>query len=125
VLLASFLAATLVPFSSEAVRFGYLHLYPQHEIVAVMFATLGNTMGGMTTYAIGRWMQRHTKKQVSQKALHLLRTYGSVVTVISWLPPIGDAICLAAGWLRVNWPAALAFMALGRLARYVAIAYIS
>ena len=54
VLAASFLAATIVPLSSEAVLFGYLKLHPDHAALAVALATLGNTAGGMTTYLIGR-----------------------------------------------------------------------
>ena len=45
--------------------------------------------------------------------------------IFAFLPLVGDALCLAAGWLRVNWPAALAFMAVGRLARYLLVAYAS
>ena len=44
---------------------------------------------------------------------------------LAWLPFVGDALCAAAGWLRVNWLAALGCMALGRLARYLAIAALS
>jgi membrane protein YqaA with SNARE-associated domain len=42
--------------------------------------------------------------------------------VLAWLPLVGDALCLAAGWLRVHWVAALAFMAAGRLLRYLLVA---
>jgi membrane protein YqaA with SNARE-associated domain len=51
-----------------------------------------------------------------------LMTYGSPVTLLAWLPIFGDALCLAAGWLRVNWLAALAFMGIGRCVRYLVIA---
>ena len=54
VFVASFLAATVVPLSSEAVLFGYLKLHPGNAALAVALATLGNTAGGMTTYLIGR-----------------------------------------------------------------------
>jgi membrane protein YqaA with SNARE-associated domain len=41
---------------------------------------------------------------------------------LGWLPLVGDALCVAAGWLRIRWAAALGFMAAGRLARYLAVA---
>jgi membrane protein YqaA with SNARE-associated domain len=119
VLAASFIAATLVPLSSEAVLFGYLKLHPEHAALAVALATLGNTAGGMTTYLIGRLVP---EKKPDTKALAWLHRYGAPVTLFAWLPIVGDALCAAAGWLRVNWSAALAFMAVGRLARYLIIA---
>ena len=119
VLVASFVAATLVPFSSEAVLFGYLMLYPEHAALAVALATLGNTAGGMTTYLIGRLVP---EKKPDTKALAWLHRYGAPATFFAWLPVVGDALCAAAGWLRVNWVAALCFMAAGRLARYLVIA---
>jgi len=120
VLLASFVAATLVPLSSEAVLFGYLKLHPEQAAHAVALATLGNTAGGMTTYLIGRLVPQ---RKPDTKALARLHRYGAPVTFFAWLPVVGDALCAAAGWLRVNWLAALAFMAAGRLARYLLIAY--
>lgn len=121
VLAASFIAATLVPMSSEVVLFGYLKLHPEHAALAVALATLGNTAGGMTTYLIGRLVP---EKKPSTRALAWLHRYGAPVTFFAWLPIVGDALCAAAGWLRVNWLAALFFMAAGRLARYLVIAAI-
>jgi membrane protein YqaA with SNARE-associated domain len=119
VFLASFLAATLVPLSSEAVLFGYLKLHPEQAALAVALATLGNTAGGMTTYLIGRLVP---EKKPDTRALAWLHRYGAPATFFAWLPIVGDALCAAAGWLRVNWLAALGFMAIGRLARYLVIA---
>ena len=121
VLAASFIAATVVPLSSEAVLFGYLKLHPEHAALAVALATLGNTAGGMTTYLIGRLFPE--KRNFNEKILQTVRRYGPAATFFAWLPVVGDALCAAAGWLRVNWLAALGFMAAGRLARYLVIAY--
>ena len=119
---AGFVAATLVPLSSEAVLFGYLKLFPENAATAIALATLGNTAGGMTTYLIGRLVPERARQRLNARALAWLARYGSPVTFFAWLPIVGDALCLAAGWLRVNWLAALAFMAAGRLARYLLIA---
>jgi membrane protein YqaA with SNARE-associated domain len=118
VFVTSFLAATVVPFASEAILFGYLKLHPGNAALAVALATLGNTAGGMTTYLIGRLVPRKDSPH-----LDLVRKYGAPATFFAWLPIVGDALCAAAGWLRVNWLAALGFMAAGRLARYLVIAY--
>jgi membrane protein YqaA with SNARE-associated domain len=117
---ASFIAATVVPLSSEAVLFGYLTLHPEHAALAVALATLGNTAGGMTTYLIGRLFPE--KRNFNERILQTLRRFGPAATFFAWLPVVGDALCAAAGWLRVNWVAALGFMAAGRLARYLVIA---
>jgi membrane protein YqaA with SNARE-associated domain len=114
-----------VPLSSEAVLFGYLGLYPDHAALAIALATLGNTAGGMTTYLLGRLVPERTRQRLDTRALRRLKRYGSPATFFAFLPLVGDALCLAAGWLRVNWFAALAFMAAGRLARYALVAYAS
>jgi len=121
-LAASFLAATLVPLPSEAALFAYLQLHPDRSALAVGVATLGNTAGGMTSYLIGRFIPQG---KLDFRAIQHVRRYGAPVTVLAWLPIVGDALCVAAGWLRVNWVAALAFMAAGRLARYALVAALS
>ncbi len=119
---ASFAAATLVPLPSEAALFAYLQLQPENRALAVAVATVGNTAGGMTSYLIGRLIPR---RKVDWRAIGWLQRYGSPVTVPAWLPLVGDALCVAAGWLRIHWAAALLFMAAGRLARCVAVAALS
>ena len=118
---ASFLAATLVPLSSELALYGYLALHPANAALAVAAATLGNTAGGMTTYLIGRWLPARAQAKLDPRALAWLRRYGAAATLFAWAPVVGDALCLAAGWLRVNWIAALCLTAAGRLARYLVV----
>lgn len=121
VFVASFLAATVVPFSSEAVLLGYLRLYPEQAALAVALATVGNTAGGMTTYLLGRLIPASTAEKLNPRAIRWIGQYGSPVLVLAWLPVLGDALCAAAGWLRMHWLAALGFMALGRLLRYLVV----
>ena len=115
----SFVAATLVPLPSEAALFAYVHVRPQEAALAIAVATLGNTAGGMTSYAIGRLIPQ---KKLDLKAIGWVQRYGAAATVLAWLPLIGDALSVAAGWLRLNWLAVLAFMTAGRLARYIVVA---
>ena len=119
---ASFLASTIVPLSSEVVLFAYLKLYPGEVTLALALATLGNTLGGLTSYALGRLLPARVQKKLDPRVLEKLRRYGSPLTFFAWLPVVGDALCIAAGWLRLNWIAVTAFMAVGRLLRYWVVA---
>lgn len=116
---SSFLAATLLPGGSEAVLFGVLKLQPQQFWPALAVATIGNTLGGLSSYLIGRLIPaRHG----DARSLSALRRHGAPALLLSWVPFIGDPLCVAAGWLRLNpWWSAL-FIALGKLARYLAVA---
>jgi membrane protein YqaA with SNARE-associated domain len=116
---ASFVAATLFPLPSEAALFAYLKAYPDRAALGIAVATLGNTAGGMTTYLIGRLVPN---RRMNLKAVDLLRRWGAPATFFAWLPIVGEALAAGAGWLRVNWIAALACMAVGRLSRYIAVA---
>ena len=122
VFVSAFLAATVLPFSSEAVLFAYLRLHPEQSVAAIALATLANTAGGMTSYAIGRFLPAKVQQKLEPRALGWLRRYGAPATLLAWLPVVGDALCVAAGWLRIAWLPALAFMAAGRLARYLVVA---
>ena len=117
---ASFVAATLFPLPSEAALFAYLQVHPESKTLAVSVATVGNTAGGMTSYLLGRVIPRKELKHAKTVQRH-----GAPVLLLAWLPLVGDALCVAAGWLRVNWALALGFMAVGRLARYLVVAFFS
>jgi membrane protein YqaA with SNARE-associated domain len=116
--LAAFLAATFVPLSSEVVLVAVLKLHPDLYWTALGLATLANTAGGMTTYLIGRFFA--AKKPL--RGIEQLRKWGAPALALAWAPFVGDALPLAAGWLRINWIAAAAFQAAGRFARYWVVA---
>jgi len=118
---SSFLAATLLPGGSEAVLFGVLKLHPDQLWAALAVATFGNTLGGMSSYLIGRVMPQKQK----MKGLATVQRYGAPVLLLSWVPVVGDPLCVAAGWLRLNpWWSALS-IAVGKFARYWLIAALS
>lgn len=114
----SFLASTIVPVSSEAALFAVLKLDAGLFWPALCVATLGNTAGGLTTYLIGRYAG--TKKPLTQ--LERVRRYGTPLLLLAWLPVVGDAFCLAAGWARLNWIAVALVSAAGRFLRYWVVA---
>ena len=117
--LGSFFAATLLPGGSEAVLFGVLKGYPETFWPALLIATVGNTLGGMVSFGMG-WLLPQTQQLKHVDKLH---RYGTPVLLLAWVPLIGDALCVAAGWLRLNWWQAALFMALGKFARYWMIAF--
>lgn len=123
---SSFLAATLLPGGSEAVLAGVLLAFPELHWQALILATIGNTLGGMSSYAIGRFLPDeqalHARLGKHAQKLEWVRHHGSPILLLSWAPIIGDILCIAAGWLRTNWVWALSFIALGKFTRYWVIA---
>lgn len=121
----SFLAATLLPGGSELL-YGALLLRGEDSPLALLaVATLGNTLGGLSSFAIGRWLrQRRPAGPFAarhEQALTRLRRFGAPALLASWVPVIGDPLCVAAGWLGIGWTAAALWIALGKAARYAAL----
>jgi membrane protein YqaA with SNARE-associated domain len=115
---SSFLSATLLPGNSELVFVALLHHAPELEGTALAVATLGNTLGGMSSYFVGRLLP----KPHEGRAVAWLARYGPATLLLSWVPVIGDGLCVASGWLRQNVAAATMFIAAGKFARYWALA---
>jgi membrane protein YqaA with SNARE-associated domain len=116
--LSSFLAATLLPGGSEFVFAGVLATGAASLWPALAVATLGNTLGGSSSYLLGRLVP---DRKLGGRALEWVRRWGAPVLLLSWVPVIGDAFCVAAGWLRLNILWSVLFMALGKFARYYVI----
>ena len=116
---SSFLAATLLPGGSEVVFAGMLATGSAGLWPALAVATLGNTLGGSSSYLVGRLVP---DRELRGRALGWVRRWGSPVLLLSWVPIIGDALCVAAGWLRLNLWWSVLFMALGKFGRYYLIA---
>lgn len=117
--ISSLLAATLLPGGSEAVLATLLKFHPDLFWPAILVGTLGNTLGGMISFGMG-WLLPQTQQL---KHIEKLRLYGTPLLLLAWVPLLGDALCLAAGWLRLNWWKTAVFMAIGKFARYWVIAY--
>jgi membrane protein YqaA with SNARE-associated domain len=115
--LSSFLAATLLPGGSEVVLFALLKLHPEQAVPAFVLATIGNTLGGMTTYGMARLLP---EKTVPRKSAVVVRL-GAPILILAWAPIIGDALCAAAGWLRLPWLQCALWMALGKALRYAVV----
>lgn len=126
---SAFISSTLFPGGSEAVL-AYLASDSEHSLsLLIAVATLGNTIGAMTSWGIGRLIAvRYSVEQLSkeshQKAVERLQKYGSPILLLSWLPIIGDPLCVAAGWLRIHWLPSLLYISIGKLLRYIVIVYL-
>lgn len=118
-LASAFVSSTLLPGNSEIVLVAVLKGGGAAPAAAVAVATLGNTLGGLTTYGIGRLLPARIPEGA---AIARVRRYGAAALLLSWVPLVGDALCAAAGWLRVNWVACTVAMAAGKAARYALIA---
>ena len=101
--------------------FAVLKLHPDQFWPALAVATLGNTLGGMSSFLLGRLIPQTSPL----KGLATVRHWGSPVLLLSWVPLLGDPLCVAAGWLRLNpWWATL-FIAMGKFGRYWVIAVLA
>ena len=120
-LLASFLSATVLPGGSEALLWGFLKLHPGEFGPALALATLGNTAGGMTSWWCGRFLPRWQRLE-NLPHKDKLERWGSPALLLAWAPLIGDALCVAAGWLRLHWLPCCLFMAVGKFVRYWLVA---
>jgi membrane protein YqaA with SNARE-associated domain len=117
-LAGSFVAATLVPVSSELMLFAVLRAHPDMLWAALGVATFGNTAGGMVSFGMGRLIPH--RAPVPHEAR--LRRHGAWLLLLSWVPLAGDALCVGAGWLRMAWWRCLLAMAAGKAARYAVVA---
>ena len=127
--LSAFISSTLLPGGSEAVLVLLAAESGTDKLLLLAVATLGNTLGGMSSWALGRvivWRfpaRRFAAKE--QRAIARLQRWGSPALLLSWLPVVGDPLCLAAGWLRIHWLPSLVFIAVGKAARYAVLLILS
>ena len=129
--LSSFLAATLLPAQSELALAGLL----SHDVAApallIGVATLGNTLGSLVNWLLGRWAHRlgerrwfPVKGDALRKAGAWYHRYGRWSLLLSWAPIIGDPLTLAAGLLREPLLPFLLLVGLAKLGRYLVIAWL-
>lgn len=127
--LASFLAATILPFGSEFVFAGLLAM-GMNAWGCVIVASVGNWLGGMTNYYLGslgkvEWIEKYlkVKKEKIEKMQHWLDGKGAIMAFFSFMPVVGDIIALALGYMRANVYVVNIAMFAGKFVRYVLIMY--
>ncbi|MCU7811795.1 MAG: DedA family protein [Candidatus Thiodiazotropha sp. (ex Notomyrtea botanica)] len=121
--IGSFLASTLLPGGSEAMLLWELQQTPEQAGLLWLVASIGNTLGGLSSWLLGWWLARRfpsrgLSNERQRRALQRVGRYGSPALLFSWLPLIGDPLCLAAGWSGVRLVPAIVFIGLGKAIRY-------
>ncbi|MCD8515444.1 MAG: DedA family protein [Burkholderiaceae bacterium] len=123
VFVVAFISATLLPMGSEPVVFGLVKLNPELFWPAILVATVGNTLGGGVSWAMGYGTHQLVDKargsRTHIKALDWLQRFGPKACLLSWLPGIGDPLCAVAGWLKFPLGPCMVYMAIGKFLRYL------
>ncbi len=127
--IASFLAATILPLSSELVLSALL-VSGLSPTTLVLIATLGNVLGSLLNYMLGYWaslgiVKKWLKYSESEflRAEQRFKKYGILALLFAWMPIIGDPITVVAGILRVHLIWFLILVTTGKLLRYIVISY--
>ncbi|TLM65874.1 MAG: DedA family protein [Deltaproteobacteria bacterium] len=127
--LLSFLAATLIPLGSEWLLVA-LVIKGFAPLTLVLVASTGNILGACSSYYIGlvgsdfltaRLLRMSTDDRV--RAERYFARYGSGCLLLSWLPVVGDPLCLVAGIMKVRVERFVLLVAIGKLARYAVVAW--
>jgi len=124
--LSAFLAATFVPFSSEI----HFAIVAENEGIwlAVLFATIGNSLGGIFTYYLGwlakwTWIEKYcrVKREKVENFKGVIQKYGGWMGILCWLPFVGDIIAIGLGVFRVSKTQVFVTMTIGKAVRYIAV----
>lgn len=123
VFVVAFVSATLLPMGSEPAVFGLIKLNPELFWPAILVATAGNTLGGAVSWLMGlgthKAIDRARGGATELRALKWLERFGPKACLLAWLPVVGDPLCAVAGWLKFPFWPCLAYMAVGKFARYL------
>jgi membrane protein YqaA with SNARE-associated domain len=129
--LSSFLASTVVPLSSDIILSALIAL--NFDVwTCIIVATVGNFLGGLTTYGLGylgkwKWIEKYFKKSKEdiEKFQHKVQRVGIIAAAFAWLPFIGDLIALALGFLRFKPVPVFIMMLIGRFCRFMVVGLIA
>ncbi len=125
--LSAVLSATVLPGSSEVVMIALITAYPQLAWPSFGVALAGNLLGAALTFGMG-WAARQgyerfqgLRWKLDERQMQRLQRFGPPALFLSFVPLAGDALVLAAGWLRLNLPRSLMWIALGKGFRYLLV----
>jgi len=133
---SGFTSATLLPGSSETLFLVMLSQQNWDTGLLILIVGIGNSLGGMSNWILGFLIRKglykdkdKEKKQETErkhrfKADRWLKKYGSPVLFFSFLPIVGDPLCLVAGLVKIHWLTALLYISLGKFFRYFVLSYI-
>lgn len=128
-LVSAFLAGSFFPFSSEAVMLGLLAAGLDGWQL-IIYGTVGNVLGGMFNFAIGRmgrldWIEKylHVKKKDLDRAQRFMAGRGALMGFFAFLPILGSAITILLGLMRSNITISVISITIGKFLRYVLLIY--
>ena len=117
---SAFLSATVLPGNSELALSALLYQQPSLLWPAVLVASVANTAGSATSLWLGR---RAPAKALPPRTARWFARFGPATLLLSWVPLLGDALPLAAGWLRLPWWPCLLWLAAGKTLRYLLLVW--
>ncbi len=122
--LGTFLAATVVPFSSDALYIAVM-IATKQPLVCLLVGSVGNWLGSVTTYFLGRlckweWLEKtfKVKRETLEKQKAKIDKYGVWMALISWVPIIGDAISIGLGFYKTPAFWTLLMLLIGKVLRF-------
>ena len=127
----SFLAATILPFSSELTLAGLIATSGYNNLSLLIVASLGNVLGSVVNWILGFYSRKLSKKkwfpfkdEQIEKSSKWFNKFGRWSLLFAWVPIIGDPLTLAAGLLRVKFIEFLILVTIGKVSRYLVIFYL-
>ena len=127
----SFLAATILPFSSELTLAGLMATSSYDNLLLLLVASLGNVLGSAVNWILGFYSRKLSKKkwfpfkdEQIEKSSKWFNKFGRWSLLFAWVPIIGDPLTLAAGLLRVKFIEFLILVTIGKVSRYLVIFYL-
>ena len=127
----SFLAATILPFSSELTLAGLIIASNYDKLLLLIVASFGNVTGSAVNWALGFYSRNLTTKKwfpfketQIERSSQWFKKFGKWSLLFAWVPIIGDPLTLVAGLLRVRFLDFIILVAIGKVSRYVLIYYL-
>ena len=127
----SFLAATILPFSSELTLAGMMATSSYDNLLLLLVASLGNVLGSAVNWILGFYSRKLSKKkwfpfkdEQIERSSKWFNKFGRWSLLFAWVPIIGDPLTLVAGLLRVKFIEFLILVTIGKVSRYLAIFYL-
>jgi membrane protein YqaA with SNARE-associated domain len=127
--ISSFVSSTIAPGGSEAVLAYLVSENSNNVIFLVMLATVGNTLGALTTWGLGilaakKYPVEDMLSEKKQKSLKFVKKWGAWAMLFSWLPVVGEGLCFAGGWLQLSLFFSSVAIFMGKEVRYCLVAYL-
>jgi len=126
--ISAFLSSTLLPGGSEILLLWLVAQGESNLMLLLLVASIANTAGGFLTYWMGHWAEKGVERfrhraPPSGAVTGFIQHWGYPVLLLSWLPVVGDGLCLAAGWLKLRWLPSLLIIFIGKALRYWLLIY--